>query len=282
MSIGKIFLRACGSPETSKAVKEATKFLKDVVSGQPKETKKQFYKAVSLFCKNPENNSAQKVISDTIENSSIVLKQLEKERAEFVSKAIRKAEVSFPRESSVIKTNEFDIDLTDFTNSCRESVVTSARQAFEYTSGARKKLTALPIYNKIITPVRMHYGVKKAVKHGMSDLKNFKIEIPHIEISSDRIAKDVLKEVRHENNVLLGRMILYPINRAVSAFISKDFNVLFFNASIYRSIPKVLIIWSVCSKCFNSCVTRLVCNHFGNEENSLVYSIVFRIGLKPP
>lgn len=222
MSIGKIFIRACGKPETSQAVKEATNFLKSIVSGKPAETKKDFYRAVSLFCNNPSNKSAQQVIMNTVENSSIVLKSIEKEKSEFVSKAVKTAETSFPYESSVNKADEF-IDLTDFTNSCRESIITTARQSFEYTSRARKKLTALPIADKIITPVKMHYGLKQAVKQAKNDLKSLKFEVPEVKISSDKIAKEVLKEIRHENNVLLGRTLLYPINKFISAFISKDF-----------------------------------------------------------
>ena len=222
MSIGKIFVRACGKSETSQAVKEATNFLKSIVSGKPAETKKDFYRAVSLFCNNPSNKSAEKVIMDTVENSSIVLKSIEKEKSEFVSKAVKTAETSFPYESSVNKADEF-IDLTDFTNSCRESIITTARQSFEYTSGARKKLTALPIADKIITPVKMHYGLKQAVKQAKNDLKSLKFEVPEVKISSDEIAKEVFKDIRHENNVLLGRTLLYPINKFISAFISKDF-----------------------------------------------------------
>lgn len=225
MGIGKIFLHACGRPETSQAVKGATKFLKSIVSGQPRETKQNFYKAVSLFCKNPENKAAEKVIMDTVENSSIVMKSVEKEKAEFIAQARKTAETSFPKENPTASADDY-IDLADFTDSCRESLVINARKAFEYTSSARKKLTAFPLSSKIITPVKMHNGFQKAVKQGMANLKDLKVEPLQIKIDTDKLVKDVLKETRHEKNVLVGRMLLYPVNKVISTFISKDFKEL--------------------------------------------------------
>lgn len=231
--LGKALLRASGAKITGESAKSATKTLQDIVKGQPKGAKKRFYRALNLFIKNPENAAAEQYIRETVENSPVVARQLDKECAEAVAKARKMAEEAaeasvkerkIAEEAFSQKTSGQILDdgyVPDF----KDAYEKTAREAFGYTYQARKKLVALPISQSIISPVRMHHGIEQARKVAIARMRNMDIPMPSINLTREEINKVVNEAIREsfkESTTLTTRAITYPFNKFASLFLPKN------------------------------------------------------------
>ncbi len=217
VQFGKAILKARGEKVTAEALRTTTKTLQQIVEGQPKGAKKKFYKALSLFIKNPENAAAEQYIRETVENSSVVTRQLDRESAEAVAKARKMAEEAHPLTSDPSENN-FIMDV-------RKSYEITAREGFNCTYGARKKLAALPIEQEIISPVRLHHGLQKAKKEAMQSLRNLDIPMPSVNLTQaeiDKIVKETIRGTISESATLTSRRITYPFNKLASLFLPKN------------------------------------------------------------
>ena len=230
---GKLLVKATGRAAIRKTTKATTKTLQALVKGQSKGEKKKFYRALSLFIKNPENKAAEQVIREAVENSSLVRTQLDNECAEAVAKARKMAEEAaeatakerkIDQEAFSQVTSE-NIFADEYTIDFREAYEKTAREAFGYSYQARKKLAALPISQSIISPVRTHHGIEKARKTAIASLRDMDMPMPSISFTQkelDKIVNDVIRDSIKDSATLTARTITYPFNKFASLFLPKN------------------------------------------------------------